>query len=110
MGSPRRRTPARGVARVPFPVLICGEEGLLPPEKGKHQAYFNELLTEVKTPLRLMPSPFTATMIASEMPAAIRPYSIAVAPASSDRNCKNLYFNAINIFSVIVAPAPAGIP
>ena len=29
-----------------------------------------------------MPSPFTIEMIASEMPAAIRPYSIAVAPDS----------------------------
>ena len=28
----------------------------------------------------LVPMPFTAAMIATEMPAAIRPYSIAVAP------------------------------
>ena len=28
----------------------------------------------------LVPMPFTAAMIAMEMPAAIRPYSIAVAP------------------------------
>jgi hypothetical protein len=35
---------------------------------------------------RLVPSPFTTAMIASEMPAAIRPYSIAVAPLSSDMN------------------------
>jgi hypothetical protein len=28
----------------------------------------------------LVPMPFTAAMIATEMPAAIRPYSMAVAP------------------------------
>ena len=32
-------------------------------------------------PFSVEPRPFTAAMIASEMPAAIRPYSIAVAPA-----------------------------
>ena len=42
--------------------------------------YFSEVLTELNTPLRVVPRPFTAAMIASDMPAAIRPYSIAVAP------------------------------
>jgi hypothetical protein len=37
----------------------------------------------VKTPLRVVPSPLTATMMAIEMPAAISQYSIAVAPVSS---------------------------
>jgi len=45
--------------------------------------YFNELLIDVNMLLRLVPRPFTAAMIASEMPAAISPYSIAVAPVSS---------------------------
>ena len=49
--------------------------------QGHH--YFSEVLTEVNTVFRLVPSPLTAAMIASAMPAAIRPYSIAVAPASS---------------------------
>jgi hypothetical protein len=31
----------------------------------------------------LVPRPFTTAMIATEMPAAIRPYSMAVAPDSS---------------------------
>src|SRR5258708_1946162 len=35
--------------------------------------------------LRLPPMPLTAPMIASEIPAAIRPYSMAVAPDSSFR-------------------------
>src|SRR6516165_5809945 len=33
--------------------------------------------------ISLVPRPFTTAMIATEMPAAIRPYSIAVAPDSS---------------------------
>ena len=49
-------------------------------------AYFNEVLIEVKVPPIFVPRPFTAAMIASEIPAAIRPYSIAVAPDSSFRN------------------------
>jgi hypothetical protein len=43
-------------------------------------------LIEVNLVRRLVPSPFTTEMIASKMPAAIRPYSIAVAPDSSARN------------------------
>src|SRR5262249_18343491 len=45
--------------------------------------YFRFALTLANVPFRLEPSEFTATMIATEMPAAIRPYSIAVAPRSS---------------------------
>ena len=36
--------------------------------------------------LRFEPSPLTIAMIASAMPAAIRPYSMAVAPDSSAKN------------------------
>src|SRR5215210_8849159 len=43
-------------------------------------AYFSELLIEVNLLFRLVPRPLTTAMIASEMPAAIRPYSMAVAP------------------------------
>jgi hypothetical protein len=53
--------------------------GFFPPEKGP-RSYFNELLIEVNWVLSVVPRPFTAAIIASEMPAAIRPYSIAVAP------------------------------
>ncbi len=48
------------------------------PEKGKY--HFKEVLTVLNWVLRLVPRPFTTAMIASEMPAAIKPYSIAVAP------------------------------
>lgn len=51
----------------------------LPPEKGVGR-HFNEELIELKLVLRVEPRPFTAAMMASAIPAAIRPYSIAVAP------------------------------
>jgi len=48
--------------------------------------YLNELLIELNSLLIVVPSVFTATMIASAMPAAMSPYSIAVAAESSARN------------------------
>ena len=42
--------------------------------------YFNEPLMLLNSVLRLVPTPLTAVMIAIAIPAAIRPYSIAVAP------------------------------
>jgi hypothetical protein len=78
---------------------------LIPLRKGPR--YFNEVLIDVKAPLRLLPSPFTAAMIASEIPAAIRPYSIAVAPELSAKNRKNKRFNTA---SVTVVPDLTDIP
>jgi hypothetical protein len=51
--------------------------------------YFNELLMEVNLVFSLVPRPSTMLMIASEMPAAIKPYSMAVAPVSSLKNFKS---------------------
>ena len=53
------------------------------PEMG---CYFSELLMVSKFELSLVPRPFTAVMIAIAIPAAIRPYSMAVAPDSSLKN------------------------
>mgnify|MGYP001055022246 CR=1 FL=1 len=50
--------------------------------------YFNEVLIEVNLSFIVVPRPFTTVMIASAIPAAIRPYSIAVAPDSLDQNFK----------------------
>jgi len=50
--------------------------------------YFSWLEMLVNVALRLVPRVLTATMIATEMPAAIRPYSMAVAPLSSFRKCR----------------------
>jgi hypothetical protein len=48
--------------------------------------YFSDELIEANFVFSLAPSPFMTEMIASAMPAEINPYSIAVAPESSDRN------------------------
>jgi hypothetical protein len=48
--------------------------------------YLSELLIEVKLLLRVVPRVLTIVIMASAIPAAIRPYSIAVAPDSSDKN------------------------
>jgi hypothetical protein len=48
--------------------------------------YCNEVLIEVNLVFSLLPIPFTDVMMTSAMPAAIRAYSIAVAPVSSAQN------------------------
>src|SRR5258705_4545052 len=59
--------------------------------------YFNEVLIDVNLSFRLVPRPLTTAMIASAMPAAIKPYSIAVAPDSSDRKFKRVRFNSASV-------------
>ena len=53
-------------------------------------AYFNCVDTEENVELSFVPRPFTTAMMATAMPAAIRPYSMAVAADSSFRNTWNL--------------------
>jgi hypothetical protein len=48
--------------------------------------YFSADETDVKVVLSLVPTPFTTVMMTTAMPAAISPYSIAVAPDSSPKN------------------------
>ena len=50
--------------------------------------YFSEVETVEKVLFRLVPRAWTVAMIATAMPAAMRPYSIAVAPVSSARKHK----------------------
>jgi hypothetical protein len=45
--------------------------------------YFKEVETDEKVVFKLVPRAWTVAMIATAMPAAMRPYSIAVAPVSS---------------------------
>ena len=54
----------------------------------ERSGYFNDVLTESKLVLSLLPTPCTAVMIAMAIPAAIKPYSIAVAPDSFLKNVK----------------------
>jgi hypothetical protein len=53
---------------------------------GAVALYFNEVLIAENLVFSLAPMPFTTAMMASEMPAAINPYSIAVAAVSSAQN------------------------
>jgi hypothetical protein len=71
---------------------------LLEKETGRN--HFNELLIELNLSLRVLPRPFTTAMIARAIPAAIRPYSIAVAPDWSDRKFNKVRFK----------PASSGVP
>jgi hypothetical protein len=52
--------------------------------------YCSEVLIEVNLVFSLVPRPFTTAMMASEMPAAIRPYSMAVAPVSSAKDARSM--------------------
>src|SRR6478752_192041 len=61
------------------------------------QTYFSELLIDVNCVLRVVPIPLTTAIIASAMPAAIRPYSMAVAPFSSERKFDKIRFNTASL-------------
>src|SRR5205823_5250412 len=68
--------------------------GVSPLRKGSAQGcYFSKLLMSVNLVFRLVPRPLTTAMIASEMPAAISPYSIAVAPHSSAKDFLRMLLN-----------------
>lgn len=54
--------------------------------------YLSDELIEVNLDFRFVPSPLIEPRIASDMPAAIRPYSMAVAPLSSSTNFNNIRF------------------
>jgi hypothetical protein len=60
--------------------------GLKPDQHGVPEAYFRAVETDENVLFRLVPRACTVAMIATEIPAAIRPYSIAVAPDSFRMN------------------------
>lgn len=64
----------------------AGSHSNAPLKNDASEIHFSELLIEVNLLLSFVPSPFTAAMIAREIPAAIKPYSMAVAPVSSFKN------------------------
>ena len=77
---------------------LTESQPLLEKETGRN--HFNELLIELNLSLSVLPRPFTTAMIARAIPAAIRPYSIAVAPDWSDRKFDKVRFK----------PASSGVP
>jgi hypothetical protein len=64
------------------------------------------VLIEAKLVLRVVPTPLTATMIVIAMPAAIKPYSMAVAPESSDKNLAKMHFNKLASLSGFLVRPP----
>src|SRR6266702_2821524 len=70
--------------------------------------YFSDVLIVLKLVLSWVPTPCTAVIMAMAMPAAIRPYSIAVAPDSLLKNLKIRDFIAV-LTSVFMSSEP-GIP
>src|SRR6201996_4831925 len=54
--------------------------------ESRNNAYFSDELIDANLPFRVVPRPFTAAMMARAIPAAISPYSIAVAPLSFFKN------------------------
>ncbi len=59
-------------------------------------AYFIAVEIVWNVVLRLVPTPWTAAMITTEIPAAIRPYSMAVAPDSSFTKRAIRFFIGLN--------------
>jgi hypothetical protein len=54
--------------------------------------YFNDVLMAENFVLRVEPKPLTAAIVAGLRPAAIRPYSIAVASDSPAKNFAGIFF------------------
>ena len=91
----RQRKAAR--RRLSNSILMIADQTAIDPglnlrrsDAQRQNGYFNEVLLELNMVFRLLPSPSTTATIASAIPAAISPYSIAVAPDSSDMNFKRL--------------------
>jgi hypothetical protein len=53
--------------------------------------YFSAVLTVPKVVVRFVPTPLTTVIMTTAMPAAIRPYSIAVAPDVSRRKLNKVF-------------------
>ena len=71
-------------------------------QAARSSRYFSAVETLVKIAFSDVPTVATTVMIATAMPAAIRPYSIAVAPDSSARK----YLNHIHDTSFLLSPLP----
>jgi hypothetical protein len=87
------RSPALVADKSPAEASPAGLSFVDPARAGAER-YFSELLMAVYCVFRFVPSPLTTAIMASAIPAAIRPYSIAVAPDSSDKKFSNSRFNS----------------
>lgn len=89
---PKTTSPTRGQFPQRAVVEKADYEARCPRWEMGGRNYFKELLIEVNLSFSVVPRLFTTVMIASAIPAAIRPYSIAVAPDSSDQNFETMRF------------------
>src|SRR5665213_3170282 len=80
---------ARGTVARNGKSLDRNRSPLRPPAPGD---YFSELFTDVNRLFSVVPRPLTVAMMARLMPAAINPYSIAVAADWSAKNLENIVF------------------
>ena len=88
---PKKTSPTRGEFPWRAMIRIASEEKQ-PPLGNGGGIYFRLVLIVVNLSFMVLPRLFTTVMIARAMPAAIRPYSIAVAPDSSDQNFQIMLF------------------
>jgi hypothetical protein len=61
-----------------------------------HARYLSAVYTLVKVVLSLDPRLPTTVMIATEIPAAMSPYSMAVAPVSSRKKCRMVLVTVVS--------------
>ena len=87
-----RRRLSNSILMIADQTTIKCRLGLATGRYQQQNIYFNEVLIEVNAVFRLVPMLLTAVMITIEMPAAIRPYSMAVAPDSSFQNLRKERF------------------
>jgi len=69
--------------------------------------YFSCVEMLLNLVFNVVPMELTVAMITTEMPAAMRPYSIAVAPDSSFRNAKTLDIDSLRVIAGLCASLPA---
>ena len=92
--------------RVPFALFDRSATHALR-RRARPVYYLIEVEIDENWVFRLVPNPLTTAMMASAMPAAIRPYSIAVAPDSSEKNFQMCCFNFVSRWSFTECPWPA---
>src|SRR5580700_6850426 len=81
------------------------------PSGRRPDAYFNAVETLEKVALSCVPRPWTTAMMATAMPAAISPYSIAVAAQSSSRKLRtNALISSPNSRTVVPGRHNAQLP
>jgi hypothetical protein len=69
-------------------------------ERPVVQPYFNWPDTELNVVFSLAAKPFTTAMMATEIPAAIRPYSMVVAAVSSLKNARTTASRGLRVTGI----------